>query len=380
MKVYHHILCILTLVAFVGCGSSTSSDPEPDPDPDPPPAENESYTAEDATTAFEAFNEYFYNEGKKLYYSTTAQSELAVGWPQAAFWHIIMDAYERTENEDYYAMIGDIYQGGKYNYSQFRWPAVKEANGWIYDDMMWWIDAMARANQITGEQKYLDDAIAGFDFVWKEAYDPEDGGMIWSWKASGKVAAVNYPTVIGAMRLYHITGEEQYLDKAKEIYSWARENLFQEESGRVADHKVGDDPPGFEDYTYNQGTAAGAAYMLYEETGEQYYLDDAIAAVDYTRDEMSNEEGILPAEGDWNEQGVLQAIFVRNVDMLIEGADQDQYLTWLQKNANTAWQNRDKSRNLMFRDYDVSAPKGQIQSYEASSAVGFMQVIPPLSN
>lgn len=208
----------------------------------------------------------------------------------------------------------------------------------------------------------------------------ELGGMYWNFDHSGKNACINYPTVIAAMRLYHITGEEQYLDKAKEIYSWARKNLFQESTGRVADHKVGNDRPGYEDYTYNQGTAIGAAVMLYKQTGEQFYLDDAIAAADYTQNEMSNNEGILPAEGDWNEQGVLKAIFVRYMDMLIEDAGQEQYLPWLQKNAVTAWNNRDKSRTLMFRDYDVPCPTSDIQSFEASSAVGFMQVIPPPGN
>jgi uncharacterized protein YyaL (SSP411 family) len=67
----------------------------------------------------------------------------------------------------------------------------------------------------------MDKAISGFDFVWEESYDEENGGMIWSWKTDGKVAAINYPTVIGAMELYKITGDEAYLEKAKEIYKWA---------------------------------------------------------------------------------------------------------------------------------------------------------------
>jgi len=227
---------------------------------------------------------------------------------------------------------------------------------------------------------YLEKSIAGFDRVWRDSYDPKNGGMFWDFKQSGKNACINYPTVIAAMRLYHITGEASYLEKSKKIYHWAHENLFQESTGRVADHKVGDDPPGFEDYTYNQGTAIGAAVMLYKETGKQSYLDDAILAANYTKNEMSNEEGILPAEGDWNEQGVLKAIFVRYMDMLIEKAEQEQYLPWLQKNANTAWKNRDRSRTLMFRDYDVPCLPGEIQSYEASSGVAFMQLIPSISN
>lgn len=242
---------------------------------------------------------------------------------------------------------------------------------------MWWVISLARAHTITGKDVYLEQFISGFDWVWRDSYDSVEGGMYWSFDHDGKNACINYPTVIAAMRLYHITDDASYLSKAKKIYSWARANLFNVENGRVADHKVGDNPPGYEDYTYNQGTAIGAAVMLFNETGSQQYLENALAAADYTKNVMSDENGILPAEGDWNEQGVLKAIFVRYMDMLIEDTGQDQYLPWLQKNANTAWANRDRDRNLMFRDYSIPAPTGKIQSYEASSAVGCMQVLPP---
>ncbi|SHF96166.1 Predicted alpha-1,6-mannanase, GH76 family [Fodinibius roseus] len=360
---------------FISLGACSASDQNTEEPPVDPPTQETAYTAEDATEAFESFNNHFYDHRVKLYHATTDQAEIGSIWTQAIFWDIVMDAYQRTENPDYLQMIHDIYEGGYKEYDGYNWENKKE--WFIYDDIMWWVIALARAHTITGKEKYLDQSITGFDRVWRDSYDPENGGMYWSFDHSGKNACINYPTVIAAMRLYHITGDEAYLDKAKKIYSWARENLFQETTGRVADHKVGDDPPGYEDYTYNQGTAIGAAVMLYEETNDQSYLDDAVLAADYTKEEMSNSNEILPAEGDWNEQGVLKAIFVRYMDMLIEDGGQDQYLPWLQKNANTAWRNRDKTRTLMYRDYDVPCPDGKIQSYEASSAVGFMQVIPP---
>jgi hypothetical protein len=89
-------------------------------------------------------------------------------------------------------------------------------------------------------------------------------------------------------------------------------------------------------------------------------------------------KGILPAEGDFNEQGVLKAIFAENIMLLINDAGQSQYLPWIQKNVNLGWQNRDASRNLTYRSYSVSCPTGDIQSYEASSIVTFMQVCPPV--
>jgi predicted alpha-1,6-mannanase (GH76 family) len=335
------------------------------------------YTSEDATLAFDSFNDVYYNQNAGMYYATSEKNEMAVGWTQAIMYDIIMDAYLRTDDPEYLQMVKDFYNGANNAYSQFVWENVKYDNGWIYDDMMWWVISLGRAYEITNNQEYLDKAIKGFDFVWEESYDEENGGMIWSWKADGKVAAINYPTVIGAMELYKITGEEAYLEKAKEIYKWADDNLFQEESGRVADHKVGNNPPGFEDYTYNQGTCIGASVMLYKATGDSDYLDKAILAADYTKNEMCDAEGILPAEGSWNEQGVLKAIFARYLMKLIEDGGQDQYLAWLQKNGTIAWNNRDQNRDIMFRDYNVLAPILSIQSYEASSGVEILQVCPP---
>ncbi|MDR8390186.1 glycoside hydrolase family 76 protein [Aliifodinibius sp. S!AR15-10] len=364
------LLAFIGIVLFVGAHS-----PDNNPFPDSELKPNVTYTSSDATKAFEAFNEHFYSQEANLYYSTTEHKELGSIWTQAIFWDIVMDAYQRTGDPGYEEMIHDIHKGGFNEYAGYNWENKEE--WFIYDDIMWWVIALARAHTITGKDKYLKQSISGFARVWRDSYDPKNGGMYWSLDHNGKNACINYPTVIAAMRLHHITGDKSYLEKAKKIYGWARANLFNTDNGRVADHKVGDDPPGYEDYTYNQGTAIGAAVMLYKETGNKKYLDDALASASYTKNVMSDENGILPAEGDWNEQGVLKVIFVRYMDMLIEETGQDQYLPWLQKNAESAWQNRDRERNIMFRDYSIPAPKGKIQSYEASSAVGFMQVLPP---
>lgn len=90
--------------------------------------------------------------------------------------------------------------------------------------------------------------------------------MFWDFKHSGKNACINYPTVIAAMHLYKIPKDEDYLNNAKEIYGWSKSNLFDHKTGRVADHKVGNNRPGYEDYTYNQGNCIGAAVLLYETT------------------------------------------------------------------------------------------------------------------
>ena len=333
-----------------------------------------SYSAEDATLAFEAFNENFYDEDLKLYHSTTERTGLGSIWTQAIYWDIAMDIYLRTNEEKHLDFINEMYEGAYNEYAGFDYTNTVE--WFIYDDIMWWVISLGRAYEITGNEEFLEHSIAGFERVWEGSYDPERGGMYWDFHHSGKNACINYPTVIAAMKLYEITGEEDYFSKAKEIYDWSSDNLFEESTGRVADNNIRGSI-GFDDYTYNQGTAIGAAVALYNETGEEAYLDDAILAAQYTKDVMSNEDGILPAEGDWNEQGVLKAIFGRYLMKLVEDGDQDQFEPWLRHNATVAWTNRDVNRNITFRDYDVPAPTGTIQSFEASSAVGIMQVCPP---
>ncbi len=325
----------------------------------------------DADVAYAAFNTYFYNPDAKLYYGTTKHEGVAAIWVQAIYWDMAMDVYQRTKKSAQKQLISDIYEGNYIHYDHYNWTNHKV--WFIWDDMMWWIASLARAHQLTGNKEYLQKSIEGFNHVWEGSYDPTDGGMFWDFKHSGKNACINYPTVIAAMRLYKITGDTTYLGKAKRVYDWTRNNLFNQTNGRVADNKIGNNRPGYSDYTYNQGTCIGAALALYTETKNPAYLADAKLAADYTQNAMSK-NGILPAEGDFNEQGILKAIFAQYVMRLIYEFGQDQYLPWVKTNIETGWTNRDKARNLTFRNYNIPCPTGDIQSYEASSIVMFMQL------
>jgi predicted alpha-1,6-mannanase (GH76 family) len=372
MKKIFYILLTSLFITVASCSKGkegTALVEKPDK-----PETNNNFTTADATIAYTAFNKYFYNSSAKLYYNTTRQDGLAAIWTQAIYWDMAMNVYERTKDPVQLTRVNDIYQGGFNQYDGYNWDNT--TTWFIYDDMMWWVIALARANQITGKPEYLQKAISGFNRVWKGSYDSVNGGMFWDFKHSGKNACINYPTVIAAMRLYKITGDASYLDKAKSVYGWAKANLFDASNGRVADHKIGNNPPGYEDYTYNQGTAIGAAVMLYKETKDVAYLNDAKLAADYTKNKMST-NSILPAEGDFNEQGVLKAIFAQYIMQLINDGGQNQYLDWVQTNINTGWKNRDTERNLTFRNYSIHCPTGDIQSYEASSIVTFMQLCPP---
>lgn len=370
-KLVPFLFCFILALSMVACAEKE----ETSDIPTTPPVEIK-FTDKDATDAFNSFNKNLLDKNKKLYFRDTDQPIDKYGaiWTQAIYWDIVMNAYKRTQNPEYLQLIEDVYQGGYARYAGYNWE--NHVEWFIWDDMMWWIISLARAYEITGDQKYLDHSVAGFAHVWSGSYDPVDGGMNWAWTQAGKTSCINYPTVIGAMTLYNITHNPDYLEKAKMIYSWANRNLF-DSNGRVADHKVGSNPTNWTLHTYNQATCIGGAVLLYKATNEQHYLDDAVLAANYTKNFMSDSKGILPYEGG-EEQGVYNAILAQYMIRLIEDCNKPEYLPWLRTNIDTAWKNRDVTRGLTTKNYNISCPRYQaISCYDACSIVALMQVCPP---
>jgi hypothetical protein len=317
----------------------------------------------------------------KLYYRASDKTGIGAIWTQAVYWDMAMNAYKRTNDARYLQLVEDIYSGGGAQYAGYDWT---NQNKWfIWDDMMWWIISLSRAYLLTGEQKFLDHAAAGFHFEWYGdstlgrvgSYDSTTGGMNWAWTQRGKTACINYPTVIGALTLYDCTRDTSYVSRAKTVYTWARQNLFDVSTGKVADSRVDNNPPDWTTHTYNQASCIGAAVLLFKHTGDSSFLNDALLAANYTMKTMCDANGILPYEGG-EEQGVYNAILAQYMIRLIVDCGRTEYLPWLRKNINTAYGLRDASTGLMGKNY-TATPTPPVSCYDACSIPALMQVVPP---
>ena len=383
------------------------------------------YTNEDVWAAYDGFNDALLDSVKYIYKADTSfpaaedrWNGAAAIWCQPMYWDMAMNAYKLSKQlgdslriEKYKDLCEKIYQGNKAQYCQFDFDDNNENTGWfIYDDIMWWTITLARGYELLGDSEYLKNSEASFKRVWfgsekvgdSGSYDSENGGMFWQWQpihnpvpnkfGDGKMACINFPTVVAAMTLYNVVPEDrtestapvpayqtkaQYLAKAKEIYDWGVKNLFDSVTGKIADSRHGNGNPDWKAHIYNQATFIGGSILLYNATGDECYLDNAKLAADYAVNVMSAENGVLPFESGI-EQGIYTAILAQYMAWLVYDCGQTQYLPLLERTISTGWSNRDKTRNVCGGEYCKELLEGTvIDSYSASGIPALMLLFPP---
>lgn len=383
------------------------------------------YTNEDVWSAYDGFNKnlldlnkYIYKTNTSYKYAVDRPNGAAAIWCQPIYLDMAMNAYRLARSlgdeqraKRYADLSRSIFEGNKAQYAGFDFHNNNENTGWfIYDDIQWWTITLARAYQLFGNEEYLRLAEASFSRVWygservgdTGSYDKYRGGMFWQWQpirnpkpnnsdTDGKMACINFPTVVAAMTLYNNVPsgrkssneaipvqetKEEYLAKAKEIYQWGIDNLLNKETGRIADSRHGKGNPDWKAHVYNQATFIGASVLLYRATGETQYLDYAKLGADYTCGEMSKEHGVLPFESGI-EQGIYTAIFAQYIAMLVYDCGQEQYLPFIYRTIETGWKNRDKKRELCGGDYVKPVASNEVvDSYSASGIPALMLLFP----
>jgi hypothetical protein len=104
-----------------------------------------------------------------------------------------------------------------------------------------------------------------------------------------------------------------------------------------------------------------ASYEAFLATGDSVYFKEAIASADYFRKEKCDAQGIMPDEkgsggNTSNDAGMYKTVFVHYLMRFIIEAKQNQYLPWMNANAESLWKNRRTSDNLMWFCWGTPAP------------------------
>lgn len=329
---------------------------------------------EAADDAYAAFTKLFYTvtDGKGYYVNNSGTATANNWWTQAELIEVAIDAYDRKPSAEYEQLMTELVygfvsvQGADWSYNDFN------------DDIAWMVIASARAYLNTGNDDFLDYAKSNWDAMYARAWDTTyAGGGLW-WKVGGdsKNACINGPGAIGAYLLYRATSDASYLDKAKALYAWEREVLFDPDTGAIYDNINPNNGGDRWTFTYNSGTFIGIANYLFQETGDAAYLDDAKLAAGFFMNELSDDDGLIRENDITGDGAAFKAIGFRWLAKLMrDNALEPDYLPWLQYNANRAWANR-RPDGISWNDWREATPHMILDSTGASATVQILQVVP----
>lgn len=331
-------------------------------------------TRAQADSAYNAWHKLWWNASNNTFYKKDDRTGRIDFWRYAHDWEVMMDRYELTRDPQYVAQM------------KLAWTGFNRTNGmgldWkqndYNDDIEWWVISATRAYMLTQDTAYLNAAKRNLDWVYATQWDNALGGGIW-WKNNekgSKNACSNGPGSYAAMNLYKITGDTSYLNKAKMTYAWERKALFNAGTGGVSDHMRANGTVSGGPLFYNQGTFFGSGFLLFQATGDSSYYKDAIKAVDYVRNSMSNRTTrILNNGGTTGDFSCFLIIFVRNMMQFIIEGKQRQYLDWMALNAEAAWKNRRLKDDIMSSNFGSPAPNSGLESSSSSGGTAIVTLV-----
>lgn len=288
-----------------------------------------------ANSSSRALINQFWNVNGKYFNTNNSGDNSFQYWPQAHALDVLIDAYERTNDQSYRNYFDEWFEGVK----------IKNGNTWkndYYDDMEWNALAILRAYDVTKDEKFKNAALQIWEYI-KEGWNDNAGGGI-TWKKGmeySKNACSNGPACILAARLYQKFGDESNKEWALKIYNWEKSTLFNANNGIVYDN-INSETGKIQEwiFTYNEGTFIGSAVELFKIFNEKAYLNDAVLAADYTISSLVD-NSILKSEGT-GDGGLFKGIFIRYFTQLIQQDRLDaiakkRYLQFIKHNAETLW-------------------------------------------
>lgn len=327
-KILSHFLALFIII--FSCSKESVNNPEKD-------KKTSSECTEYADRAFQSLLTLYWDDARKIFYSTNTKNDNLNYWWQAHGLNTIIDASIRVKDDRYFKMISDFHSG------------IKNANNGYtnnyYDDMAWMGIALLRAHELTNNGEYLNSSIILWNDIKTGWNDNNGGGIAWNKQMPKyKNTPSNATTAILSFRLYNITEELIYYKLGEKIMIWLKNILVDEASGMVWDGIGRTDANQIDHnwlFTYNQGIYIGACIELYKISNNQIWLDRAIKTADNAITAFSGNFSIFKDEGN-GDGGLFKGILVRYLKYLseqpfIEKSKSDIFKSVIKRNSARLW-------------------------------------------
>ncbi|KAK2765318.1 hypothetical protein FQN54_008162 [Arachnomyces sp. PD_36] len=218
-----------------------------------------------------------------------------------------------------------------------------------YDDEGWWALGWIQAYDVTDNDEYLTTAADIFNDM-STGNTTQCGGIWWDKYHTAVNAIANELYISVAAHLANrVDDGQQFLDIALQQWDW-----FQETGMINDDHLINDgldencENNGDTVWSYNQGVILGALVELNNASPNEDYINTAKDIATAAIGALSNDDGILiePCEPDCGDDGPqFKGIFMRNLQKLHAAAPEDAFLTFINANADSIWENDRNEEN-----------------------------------
>lgn len=235
-----------------------------------------------------------------------------------------------------------------------------------YDDEGWWAMALIRIYDVTKKERYLDAAKRTFDDM-KTGRNAVCGGHWWSKEHTYIASIANelFLNVAAALGNRAPEKKDYYRDMAIENAHWFLDSGLINSNNTVSDGvDINTCEPTGTVFTYNSGVILSAFAELHKLTSDSKYLETAHRIAEGAMAHLVDSDGILTEIG-WPEdldttRAMFKGVFVRNLKYLHAASPREEYVVFLQKNADAIWA-RDREGGFI-------GPNWQGRYYEASAS------------
>lgn len=281
-------------------------------------------------------------------------------WNSAVALTSVEDYEQRTGDTQYHGIIDHTFEVNRGPFAAGERSSDPIEGDFIsraIDDTEWWALAWVQAYDLTGEAKYLNEAVIIADYV-NGYWDTSTcgGGVWWDREKTYKNSITNglYIRLTAALH-NRMPGDTAWLDRAQTAWDWFTASGLINSDGLVNDglddscHNNGQTV-----WSYNQGLAMGAGVEMRRATGDPATLATARRLADAgTTSPALVSDGILTESCDAPDQTCddngkqFKGIFMRYLGDLTEVTGDAGYRDFVARQADSIWtHDRDQANRL----------------------------------
>ena len=282
-------------------------------------------------------------------------------WPYSGMMSGCVALYKATGNKKYKKILEKrILPGMEQYWDNSRLPACYQSyptkygqHGRYYDDNIWIALDYCDYYQLTHKPASLEKTVALYQYIYSGWSDEMGGGIFWcEQQKEAKHTCSNAPSTVLGVKLYRLTKDAKYLEKAKETYAWTKKHLCDPTDHLYWDNINLKGKVSKEKYAYNSGQMIQAGVLPYEETGDEQYLRDArqtAAGTDaFFRTKADKKDPTVKVHKD---MAWFNVILFRGLKALYKIDKNPAYVNAMVENALHAWENYRDENGLLGRDW-----------------------------